>query len=461
MIAWLGGGFALLILLIRFTGLFQWAEWMLGDLFMRLNQPPGVVSNRITLVTIDETDLQNLGEFPLSDRILFQALTKLNTAQPKLIGLSFYRSFSLDTRDRDWQEFSKAIPSLIASEKVMGYEIIPPKSASAIPQSIGFSDRLLDGDGKIRRVLLAKNNPQNNQLSLSFPLKLAVNYLNLDEQAIANSITNDGFDLKQARIDFFKSDDAGYIRANDDGYQIPINYLGTKKQFTAYSLSQLLAGEVPADKIRDRLVLIGSTADSFSKQYQTSYSNQWGDAPKQMAGIVIDANITSQLLSIALDDRSTLKSLPESLEWLWIIFWGLWGAAIGWWLQSILLIVPGGVVSIIILLGITYLAFLHGWILPLFPSLLVLALASKTFPLVAAHQLRKIRLRHTVKQIIQEAETKPAAVEVAIENLKQEESDDNRVYIARLVREMTQESKSKMRSPKQLWKKKLQVGLVE
>lgn len=437
-IAWLGGGFALLILLVRLTGLFQGAEWMVGDLFRRLDRTKGIVSNRITLITTDERDSQNLGEFPFSDRQISQALAKLNAERPKVIGLNLYRNFSLKTRDLGWQQFYTSAPNLIATEEVMGYKIVPPKSRLEIPESIGFSDWILDGDGKVRRALLAKDSPPNKQLS--FPLKLSASYLDLDEKAIADSIVNDGFNLKQAKIKFFRGNDANYIRAEDDGYQILINYLGTQQQFTSYSLSQLLAGEVPADKIRDRLILIGSTANSFNKQYQTPYSNQWSNAPKEMAGIIIDANIVNQLLAAALDGQPMLKTWSEAKEWLWIIFWSLFGAALGYWLQSIWKIIVGGVISVVLLVSISYLAFMAGWLLPLFPCLLGLALSSKTYPLVAARQLKKEHLRHTVRQIVTASTTQPAVIEVALENFKQQESDDNRVYIDRLVREITRES---------------------
>jgi adenylate cyclase len=138
----------------------------------------------------------------------------------------------------------------------------------------------------------------------------------------------------------------------------------------------------------------------------------------------------------ALDGRPMLQTLSEPIEWLCIIFWCLFGAALGWWLQSLRLIVVGGVISVVVLVGISYLAFLGGWLLPLFPSLLGLALSSKTFPLVAARLLKKVRLRYTVRHIIEVAKTEPAAAEVALEYLKQGESDENRAYIDRMIREI-------------------------
>jgi len=449
---WIGilaGGFAFLILLVRMTGLFQGAEWMLGDLFFRLDRPNGITSDRITLITIDEKDLQNLGQFPVSNRILAQAIDKLTAANPRVIGLDVYRNFSLEPQEKSLAQLTKKTPNLIVTEKVMGSKI----ATSSLPETatrVSFNDRIIDGDGKIRRALLSKTTDTQDRQPLSFLFKLAVDYLKLDSNRVSAAISdseNPSLWLKGAKINSFQSNDGGYIRANDDGFQVLINYQGTKEQFTNYSLSQLLEGKVPIEAIGDRIILIGSTAKSFNELYQTPYSaNESNNSVAQMPGVVIDANVISQLVSSALDEQPGLKTWSEPIEWLWIILWCLIGAAVGWWLQSLLLIVVGGVVSIIVLVTFSYLTFLNGWLIPLFPCLLGLALSSKTFPLVAAKQLKRVRLRHTVGQIMAVKQQQPAVVEVALEYLKQGESDKNRAYINRLVREKEIKSDPGLRS---------------
>ncbi len=50
--------------------------------------------------------------------------------------------------------------------------------------------------------------------------------------------------------------------------------------------------------------------------------------PERMAGITIHANLISQILSAAMDDRSLIECLPEPLEWLSILIWSIIGASL-------------------------------------------------------------------------------------------------------------------------------------
>jgi diguanylate cyclase (GGDEF)-like protein/PAS domain S-box-containing protein len=73
-----------------------------------------------------------------------------------------------------------------------------------------------------------------------------------------------------------------------------------------------------------------------------------------------------------LDGRTLIKVWPEPLEWLWIFGWSWVGAALSWKLQSL-----RRSVSLIILIsigigGVTYLAFLQGWWIPVIPANLAL-----------------------------------------------------------------------------------------
>ena len=60
-------------ILLRLTGGLQGLELMALDLYFQqrpiLNSP-----SRITIITIDESDIQNIGQFPLSDKVLARSL---------------------------------------------------------------------------------------------------------------------------------------------------------------------------------------------------------------------------------------------------------------------------------------------------------------------------------------------------------------------------------------------------
>jgi adenylate cyclase len=135
-------------------------------------------------------------------------------------------------------------------------------------------------------------------------------------------------------------------------------------------MTDVLENRIPPDLVRDRVVLIGSMAESLKDRLFTSYSSSLLAAPY---GVEIDADIISQLLSAALDGRPVVQVWPESWEWVWIFLWSFVGTILGWKLLRVRSKAVGiGLVGGMLSLG-SYLAFLAGWWIPLVPPLLALA----------------------------------------------------------------------------------------
>jgi diguanylate cyclase (GGDEF)-like protein/PAS domain S-box-containing protein len=137
-------------------------------------------------------------------------------------------------------------------------------------------------------------------------------------------------------------------------------------------MRDILENRIPPESIKDRIIVIGSMAPSVKDFEFTSYSDGVFKASTPIYGVELQAQLTSQIISAVLDDRSLIKVLPEPLEWLWILGGSWVGAALSWKLQS-----PRRSVGLIILItigitGITYLAFLQGWWIPVIPANLAL-----------------------------------------------------------------------------------------
>ena len=66
-----------LVLIARLTGFLQLYEWMALDSFSR-NCPLYDIPARVTIVSIDETDLRMFGGFPLADSELATSLQIVN-----------------------------------------------------------------------------------------------------------------------------------------------------------------------------------------------------------------------------------------------------------------------------------------------------------------------------------------------------------------------------------------------
>ena len=85
---------ALLVILLRGLGFVQLLEWTLLDRFF-LWKPAEPADERIAIVAIDEEDLQEIRQWPISDGILAELLTKINAHQPRAIGLDLYRDLAI------------------------------------------------------------------------------------------------------------------------------------------------------------------------------------------------------------------------------------------------------------------------------------------------------------------------------------------------------------------------------
>ncbi len=426
-IALIAGGVTLSIILVRLTGLLQGMEWTLLDSFFQA-RPIVKKDPYITIITIDEIDIQQVGKFPLPDQILVDAINTLNSNNPQAIGLDLYRDLPIEPGHQKLVELFKATPNLIGIEKAIGNTVAPPPFLAL--NQVGLADQVLDGDGKIRRALLSVRLEKGVQLSLG--LQLALQYLK--SQAITpKSLPNHQMQLGKARIIPFQANDGGYVNADANGYQVLLNYHGTHEQFQTFSMRDLLANRIPKSAVTDRIILIGATAQSLNDLFQTPYSSRVSGPPKLMPGVTIHANIASLIINAAISGRPMLQVWSKPLEYLWIFLLSGVGAALSWQLASPKLISFGVIFAETGLIGISYFAFLQGWWIPVIPPTIGLIITAVIFPIITTKQLEKIQLNQTIKLLIAVRIEQPIAGQIAIEYLKLSESQENQILIEQII----------------------------
>ena len=415
---------AILVILLRSTGILQGLELTALDLYFQ-QRPVVNYPSRITIVTIDESDIQNIGQFPLSDRILARSLDNLIRYQPRVIGLDIYRDLPVSPGNEELRELFKSTLNLIGIKKVVGAKISPPPLLEE-SNRVGFADQIFDPDGVIRRGLLSVR--ADNSIDYSFGLRLALEYLrseNITPQPLANT---NHIKLGKTVLMPFQANDGGYVRADAGGYQTLINYRGTLEKFDRLTIFDLLAGNIPQELIRDRVVLIGSTAATISDLSPTPYS-RW--QLEQMSWVTIHANIISQILDAAIDGREMLCTISEAKEWLFIAFAAVVGAYLSWWLHFWLKWIASAIAVVSVFL-MTYLAFLQGWWLPVIPMAIAIILAAIAIAILTQRKLATMQLQETVKQLMTISQSQPTVRKIAIELLKQGESRRNRELIKKL-----------------------------
>ncbi|MBD1853281.1 CHASE2 domain-containing protein [Cyanobacteria bacterium FACHB-502] len=391
-------------------------ELMALDQMVRL-RPSEPADSRIVLVTIDESDIQQLGQWPMSDAVLAQVISSLKQQQPRVIGLDIFRDLPVEPGHQALVEVFTSTPNLIGIEKVIETakgEVIQAPPLLKQRDQVSASDLLLDRDGRIRRSLLYLRT-QDNRSILTLGARLAFFYL--DRQGITRQSLNSEqtqFRLGRATFMPLQSNDGGYVGVDARGYQILSGFPKFQPGFHTISLTDVLHRRIPQDLMRDRIVVIGLTAESLEDRFFTSYTTDSIAAP---AGVEVHALLTSQLLSAALDGRPLLRVWPEPIEILWIVAWSAIGAAIGWTSPSPRKTALGVILLGVALCGSAYGLFLAGWWLIIIPPLLALVGSAIT----SSGYLLWDNLREYARTLEQRVEERTLKLEQEIVERKQAE----------------------------------------
>ncbi|MCC5615740.1 CHASE2 domain-containing protein [Nostoc sp. CHAB 5836] len=422
------------ILLLRFGGLLEGGEWNLLDQFFGWRLWLESPEKRIAIVTIDEEDIKKVGKWPIPDQILAKAIANIKAQKPRAIGLDIYRDLPVEPGHQDLVNIFQSTPSLYGIEKVVNPIIAPPPSLN--PERVGFADQVVDADGKVRRALLLILSQNETRYSLA--MKLAQHYL--ESEGITIELVDSDRQHQRLRwgkavFERFAGNDGGYVRADSGGYQILLNFRGNQENFATFSFRDILEKRIPPDSLRDRLVLIGTTAASIKDVFYTPYNRGLFNSSQPMTGVTIHANIISQIISAVVDGRPLLRVWQKPIEWLWILVWAGLGALVSRQLRYSMAIAASIILTGAGLLGIGFLAFCLGWWLPIIPSLLVLLGSAVAFELVTHKQLERLQFHHTLALLLEMCQDHPLAGAIAIEYLKQSESQDNQAFIDQQLRE--------------------------
>lgn len=356
---------------LRLVGSLQFLEWAAFDTLMRL-RPQESIDDRILIVGINENDINQIKAYPIPDRDIAALLNKLKTYQPTVIGLDIIRDLPQNPGHTQLVATLKETKNLIAIEKVLpdssGFTFKPPPS---LPQEqIGFTDTLIDTDGKQRRSLLGTSNRQN-QWRFSSQLKLAKTYLKTQGIPLKN-VEGDQYGMRfgKTQLPRFHSNSGGYVQTDADGSQILINFRHLRKPFHKVSLTEIQSGKINPDWIRGKIVLIGMTSPSV-KDYATSSAINSENAALNY-GVEIQAHIVSQLISAALDNRPMINVWADIWEYLWILFWGVLGLNIGRVIRNPFKNIFYIAIASICLILICYGLIIIGWWVPIVPTFFTL-----------------------------------------------------------------------------------------
>ncbi|MBI3988965.1 MAG: adenylate/guanylate cyclase domain-containing protein [candidate division NC10 bacterium] len=380
------------ILGLRNSGSLQSLELVAYDWFIRLRPETPGSDPRIVLITITESDIRNQGRWPITDATLAHALEMLTRYRPRAIGLDIYRDIlvppgrnalnAILTRHRQIITAMK-----FGDEKVMG---IPPPHVLKHTDQVGFLDIIVDRDGIVRRGLLFLDDGETTVYA--FALRLALLYMQAEGITPQPDPSNpQHLRLGQTTIRPFEPNDGGYVGADARGYQFLLDFQGARWEFPSYSLTTLLSGKIDPEAIKDKIVLIGLTAESMPDLFHTPYSSGH-QVGHRMTGVVLHAQIASQLLRFGFEGSSPMATASEKQEALWILLWGVAGGALGLVVRSPWRFSVLGISGLLTLGLADYLVFLRGWWIPFVPPALAWLFAAGIVTAYMSNQEKQQRV---------------------------------------------------------------------
>ena len=333
-IVWMILGSILIVLILRSLCLLQGLELQTTDHYFQLRSAEAI-DDRIVIIEVTKADLQRNEPGPPSDARLAQLLVRLNDWKPRAIGINLHRDLPVPPGSAAFNTLLTNTPTIISAEQladgifgpgIESHVLIPPPAA-ALESRVGFNNNILDDDQKVRRAFLYWKN-EGGTVKESFALKLSKLYLAQDK-IYAQPSSNRPSDLQLGKGIFrqFQPDTGAYVRADAGAYQILVNFRGGKTPFRTFSMQAVLSGDVTVESVRDRIVLIGATAENLNDFAATPYTRQQPYQPKNsitgsisgsisgsstwISGVALQAQFVSQIISAALDGRLMFQSWSE------------------------------------------------------------------------------------------------------------------------------------------------------
>lgn len=388
----------------RYLGMLQGWELQAYDQLMRSRPRDEGLDRRLLIVAVTEKDFQLPEQNPrigsISDLALTRLLEKLAQLKPRAIGLDIYRDYPAKSGTVDPIKANLAarmgrennfFAICKVSDRVANDPGIAPPTNVPLKR-LGFSDVVPDPDGILRRHLLAMEPESSSPCTAPYALSAQLVFHYLQREGISARFNQTG-DLQIGNVTLkrLRGRMGGYQTVDTWGYQILLNYRSFRSPEAfapIVTLADVLNGKVNPDDVRDRIVLIGVTAQSANDYSLTPFSTGKGFY-QSMPGIVIQAQMVSQLLSAVKDGRPLLSVWPVWGEIVWIWGWSVVGGFLVWRRRSPQLYLLLQASALGILFVLCYILFLQGKWVPLVPSALALVFTSGSVAFYSSFQVRQ------------------------------------------------------------------------
>ncbi|HEY9696199.1 MAG TPA: CHASE2 domain-containing protein [Trichocoleus sp.] len=353
----------------RSLGWLQAPELSAYDQIVRLRPDRGT-DPRLLLVEITESDLQALRRSTPSDQDVAQVIKTLSQYQPRVIGLDLHRELPQEPGHANLMQQLRAAGVITIMTFAENGTIGTPAPSTLPSEQIGFSDFPIDPDGVVRRGLLFGSSQGTTYTS--FALQIALKYLATEQIQPQNSPVSPGNMQLGAALFLPLEQTSGGYHSEDagKGYQTLLDYRSPNSPAQTIAFTAVLQGKIKPEWVKDKVVLIGTTAPSGKDLFFTPFSGGTQTEHK-MPGVAVHAQIVSQILQASIDQQPLFHFIPEWTELLWIGTWAAIGSGFVWVVyRRPLRLGLGTIVLIGTIAGTTFVAFsFHLWIPSVAPTI--------------------------------------------------------------------------------------------
>jgi CHASE2 domain-containing sensor protein len=355
-----------LIIVVRAVGLLQPLELAIYDA-LRVAWAGDQPSNRVILVGATEDDIARW-HWPLRDSELAELLDRLASWKPRAIGVDLYR-------DRPEAPGSDQLVAVLARHpeifwvfKLGGENdrgVLAPEPLRHTDRAV-LADILVDPGGIVRRGLLYADDGVENYAALG--VALALLYL-APEGIRLRPESGDRLRLGKTLISRLNAAQGPYMRLDDRGYQILLDYHGGPAPFRRVSIADVMDRNTVASLVRDRIVIIGSAAESVRELFMTPFSSEvTGLGIPPITGIMMHGYLADQLIRGALDGEPSLGALTHRAEMIWIYGWAIAGTVLAIAVRRPIPALTATFAGLAVLAAIVYEAFGMAFLLPALPA---------------------------------------------------------------------------------------------
>ncbi|MEB3218465.1 MAG: CHASE2 domain-containing serine/threonine-protein kinase [Nostocales cyanobacterium 94392] len=419
------------LFVVQYAGVFEQQEVQVFDRMMQIrsNEEP---DPRLLVVGFTEKDTK-LG-YPLPNELFVKVFEKLEQYQPRAIGFDFVRDQASSNDEIGQRDYAKLLQHLQNSDIIVpvcndgdsnksnnlnnSQEFAPPPGVE--PKQVGFSNLQQDSDGAIRRNLLLVDVAPSSKCTAaeSLGLQLALKYLEVG--GIQPEVTpNNQLKIRDVVFKRLNNYSGGYQNIDaESGYQILFNY-PSQKIAAEVSITDVLTDKVSPDLIKDKVILIGTTAPLLKDIFKTPL-----DYSANTPGVVIHANSVSQILSAVLNKKPLFWFLPEWGEVIWLWGWSLVGGLVVWKIRHPVRLAIAGSASGVTLVAASFFIFTQAGWFPVVSPLLGLLLTGGSVLAYCAYQSQQEQ-----EKILQQVEEQQDAIAQLQALLRQPGNNTNKTEI--------------------------------